>query len=187
MILENEFVKIDGASDLEDSSMAAGMCVVFEYPIAVNLMNYFDENLMYRRCLNSKYLFSRDQAVCLVAGLSKQGLTHLVDSNKINGKDILSPSVIGHIVRCKNLSSNWFQNLWFWGDLWFSAKIKPLEELNQLFCMLMLADEKYIKWYVKANPLWEKAMRDYWYGWRNEPEFVEHVIKKIKLKNPEIV
>ena len=179
MTLENGFVKISGASDLEDSSMAAGLCVLFDYPLTIDLNNYLDEHLMYRRCKDSKYSFSRDQAVCLVAGYWKQARYDIVDANKINGKDILSPAVKGHIQRCKGLKSAWFQDSWLWLELWFSAKCKPLDELNQLFAMMMVADKKYIKWYVKANPQWQDAVHLYWCGWRNEPEFAKLMIDVI--------
>jgi hypothetical protein len=206
MLLENGFVKIKGASDLEDSSMAAAMCVVFDYPIEVSLSKYLKQPYyewysMYQRCDNSKYLFSRDQTLCLVAGLYLKGMSDFVGLERVDGHDVFSPANKGHVKRCQGLKASWFQDLWFWADLAFSAYVKPLEELNQLFCMMMIADVKFMKWYCKANPRWREALRQYWYegymvkkiredgsgfiwikegNWRDEKEFCEHMICKIE-------
>ena len=186
MKVENGFVKITGASDLEDSSMAAGICATFNYPIAMDLFRYFNknDNYNYQRCDNSKYLFSRDQAICLTAGLKTQGFdAKFIGADRINGKDILSPSDKGHIKRCQGLKASWFEDAWFWAELAFSAKVKPLDELNQLLCKMMIADPKFIKWYCRNNPQWEQSLKNYWCendgAWRNEPELCAQMIYKI--------
>lgn len=189
MRLVDGFVKIEGSSDLEDSSMAAGLCALFKYPIQVNLALYLKQpyhewHSMYQRCDNSKYLFSRDQTIPLVAGLYTKGMTDFVGLERVDGKDIFSPSDRGHIRRCQGLKAYWYQDLYFWAELAFSAKVKPMEELNQLMAKLMVADKKFIKWYCKANPRWAESLRQYWWqgagAWRNEKDFCEHMILKIQ-------
>ncbi len=176
--------KPTGASDFQDSAALAGIMVTFNWPFEVRLFRYVTDNTLFspakyvRHPHEIKYDFSRDQAICLVAGLSKQ-VPELVDAEFITGKDFLSPSVRGHIERCKGGKATWFQDLWFWCDLWFSAKVKPMEELNQLFCMMMVANPKFIRWYCQNNPRWERALIDYWCGWRNEPELTNHMITEI--------
>lgn len=178
--------QVNGSSDLQDSAALAGMMTVFEWPQKIDLSQYVkSEPFRYvRHPLEEKYNFSRDQAVCLMAGLKKQNRPFLVQDWFITGKDFLSPSVRGHIARCQGSKSNWIQDLNFWADLYFSAKFKPLDELNQLFCMMMLADSKFIKWYCDANPKWQQAVKNYWCenagSWRNEPELAALMIEKIK-------
>jgi hypothetical protein len=183
--IENGFVKIAGSSDLEDSSMAAGLCAFTNYfgNITVSLNNYFDSKGFYRRCENSQYLFSRDQTICFLAGLWAQKYPKWkIDLKFVNGKDIMPPSVQGHVRRCKGLKSTWFQDQWLWAELYFSAKFKPMDELNQLFAMMLIADPKFLKWYCKNNKVWRESLRSYWCNWRNEPEFCEHFIKHIESK-----
>jgi hypothetical protein len=136
---------------------------------------------MYQRCADSKYLFSRDQTICLVAGLYLKGMSDFVSLDRVDGKDIFSPSVKGHIKRCQGGKASWFQDAWLWLDVWFHAKVKVLEEPNQLLCMMMVhPDKKYLKWWCANNPHWEMSIDVYWRGWRGEPELAELMIKKIK-------
>ena len=182
MRLENGFVKIEGSSDLEDSSMAAGMCVLFDYPIEVDLRKYIKPNGMYQRCNNSKYLFSRDQTICLVAGLSKVKLGLHSKSNlwRVDGKDWFSPANKGHIRRCDGLKASWFQDLWLKAEIMFHAKFTPLDEPNQLICMMLIAKIKYLKLWVRHNKKWRESIRTYWEGWRNEPYLSHLMIEKIE-------
>lgn len=185
MKLENGFVKITGATDLEDSSMAVGMCALFDCLPAVDIFNYFNRDSFdmlgtYRRCLNSKYLFSRDQTICFVVALLKANMTDLVSLDRVDGKDIFSPSVRGHINRCMGLNAYFYQDWWLWLDVWFHATCASRSEPNQLLCMMMIADPKYLKWWVENNHDWEFSITDYWCGWRNEPELAEMMIAKIK-------
>ena len=201
--------QVNGASDLQDSAALAGIMTVFEWPQKIDLRQYTApvETIIYRDKITDrlgqqesfkninmyvrhpaqyKYNFSRDQAICLMAGMSVQLIDRnfWINPNFITGVDWLSPAVKGHIERCKGLKSSWFQDLWFWADLYFSAKFKPMDELNQLFCMMMIADSKFIRWYCNANPHWPQAIKNYWCendgSWRNEPELAALMIEKIK-------
>ncbi len=191
--------KVSGATDLQDSAALAGIMTTFGWPQAIDLKQYIVFENCYRGFVyvrhpveDKGYDFSRDQFICLIAGLRTSGVigNFYVSKHRITGHDLLTPSVHGHIARCQGGKANWFQDAWFWADLWFSAKFKPLDELNQLFCMMMVADPKFIRWYCKANPQWEKALRIYWYeglgvglgDWRDEEELCEWMILKIREK-----
>lgn len=185
--------QVNGSTDLQDSAALAGIMTVFGWPQKVDLREYINwkngKRIYVRHPAEDKgYDFSRDQFICLSAGIRAMGHVgnFFVNTELITGRDILSPSVRGHVARCQGGNSTWFQDLWFWADLWFSANYKPLEELNQLFCMMMIADSKFIKWYCQANPQWEKAIKDYWCensgAWRNEPELADLMISKIRGK-----
>lgn len=182
--------QVNGSTDLQDSAALAGIMTVFRWPRLINLSKYILQDPKsplvkfdyVRHPLELVYDFSRDQTIALTSGFSVQA-PHLVDEKFITGKDILSPSVKGHIRRCRGETANFLQDAWFWADLWFSAKFKPLDELNQLFCMMQVADKKFMRWYCNANPQWRKALREYWFtgpgAWRNEEDLCEWMIARI--------
>ena len=171
--------RVQGASDLQDSAAFAGMLTVFGWPQSIPLEKYvIEENAVkkyVRHPLERIYNFSRDQYVCLIAGLKTQDRTDLVDQSYVDGKDFMSPSIKGHERRCKGLKAYFWQDWNLWLDLWFSAKFKPLDELNQVLSIMMIAPPKFAKWYDKANPNWRAAVLNYWChgagAWRSEPEF----------------
>lgn len=173
----------NGATDFNDSARLAGILALFQYPVEkeIDLTLYINDACKYiRHPKEYKYDFSRDQAVCLMAGLWIDGLPYLVDKNSITGKDFLSPSVRGHIRRCQGLEATWFQNLWLKLDIIWNAFCDPLSEPNQLLCMLMVAGPEYVKMWTELNPSWEFAIIKYWSGWRDEPELAKHMIKRIE-------
>lgn len=182
------FPRPNGATDFQDSAFLAGMMVAFDWPEFVPLSKYIVPGIPFKYVRHPTedkgYDFSRDQYVGLSTGYAIGGDYALVDEECITGKDYLSPSINGHTLRCKGLQAKWYQDLNFWADLWFSAKVKPMEELNQLFCMMRIADKKFVRWYCMANPKWRQALRNYWYEnegkWRDEGAFCEHVILQIE-------
>lgn len=175
--------KDSGATDFNDSARIAGIIALFQYPTDryLWLTEYINDAGKYiRHPKEYKYNFSRDQAVCLMAGLWFNGLSYLVDKKAITGKDILSPSVMGHIRRCQGKKANWFQNLWLKLDIYYNAYIDPLSEPNQLICMLMVAGPEYVKLWTKLNTKWRQAITDYWCGWRGESNLAAHMINRIE-------
>lgn len=169
--------KENGADDLEDSARLAGILTVFDINKKIPLDSYLKNKEYTRHPSGSKYDFSRDQAICLLAGLSRQGKFSIIKKEYINGNDILSPSVTGHIKRCHGDKSNTMENLWLWLDVAYHAIITPLEEPNQILCMMLIADKKYLKFWLKINRQWRESIRLYWCGWRKEPELAEDMIK----------
>lgn len=172
-----------GASDLQDSARLAGIMQVFgwDLPLDHYLMRKPGEKSYYvRHPKEIKYDFSRDQAVCLMAGYHFAGLPQFVDKSCVTGKDFFSPSVMGHVARCEGKKATWFQNLWLKIDILWNAFFAPLSESNQLICMLMVAGPEYLKLWTDMNDEWETSIRNYWYGWRGEPELANKMIDTIK-------
>jgi len=180
----NGLPKDNGATDYQDSARLAGIMAVFEWPRGVNLQGYLDmgQKPKYVRhpFEESKSDFSRDQAICLMAGMCYSHMPIQVDRRFVDGKDWFSPSQMGHVRRCQGLKAYWYQNLWLWLDVLWACYVKPMAEPNQLLCMLMVADPKYLRFYVKHNKKWKEAILAYWCGWRNEKELAELMITKIR-------
>lgn len=178
--------KDNGASDLQDSARLAGILTVFEWPRVVAVSRYFDqEKRIFVRHPNERiYDFSRDQAICLMAGFYKRRLD--VDRAWVDGKDIFSPSHMGHVRICQGLAPRFHQKMWLWLDVLYSCFYQPMGEPNQLLCILMVADKKYLKFWLKYNKHWRDAIREYWCEgageWRKEPELAEHMIKVLESK-----
>lgn len=182
--------KENGASDRLDSARLAGIMTVFEFRPRVECSKYVVHNwntgsYTYVRHPDERgeLDFSRDQAMCLMAGLWRQWLNHLVSEKFIDGKDILTPSHMGHIRRCQGKDSSWIQDAWLWLDVLWACKVKPDAESNQLLSILMVADKKYLKFYLKNHPDWKKTIKDYWCQWRNEPDLADHMIKTLEEFN----
>lgn len=195
----------NGASDRQDSARLAGILTLFDWPQKIDLREYGTpkEEFLYRdkitghlsrqvswKYLNAyvrhpaeyKYDFSRDQAICLIAGLSRQFPSDFwINAKYITGNDFLSPSVKGHIQRCKGLKASWWQDQWLKAEILISAKFSPLGEPNQILCMCVVAGPEWVKRYCKANPQWKRAIEIYWKeSYRNEPELCDHMIQKIE-------
>lgn len=176
--------KENGADDFEDSARLAGILTVFEINLEIPLDRYLSmkDSFMYIRHPISRHDFSRDQAICLVAGFVKQRRSQFVDKKFIKGKDFLPPSVTGHIKRCQGKESNWFEDLWLWLDVLWSVIVVPKEEPNQILCMMLMAPPKYLDFWLKHNVWWRESITDYWSGWRGEPELAQKMIKFLEGK-----
>lgn len=174
--------KDNGATDFQDSARLAGIMQIFGWilPIEQYVIQKNGKTIYARHPLEDKYDFSRDQAVCLVAGLWKANKIDLVNESYVTGRDIFSPSVKGHFKRCKNMQANWFQNLWLKFDILWHSYVTPLDEPNQLICMMMVAGPDYIKMWKKHNKQWQKSIKDYWCGWRNEQYLASEMIKQLE-------
>lgn len=164
------------------------------------------EGLMGIRCpgeppADNPYNFSRDQLVLLVAGLYTQGNIELTKQLYIkakergyraqniehdypgttkkwpDGPDILSPSVMNHLRLCAGLPGFAIGYGFLVLDILINAAFTPMREPNQLIAMCVVAGPKYVRLYKKTTSKWREALRDYWSGWRREPEIAEHVIQ----------
>lgn len=174
--------KDTGASDLQDSARLAGIMITFNYPAPIDLFKYVDvdDSRYVRHPKEYIYDFSRDQALCLMAGLATRKLYFLVNRNYVSGKDIFSPSHWGHVKRCQGSKANFFQDAWLWVDVLYSCHVKPMSEPNQILCMLKIAPKKFLLYWLKNNKVWREAIREYWCGWRGETELAEHMIKNLE-------
>lgn len=185
MIFDNlGLPKENGADDLQDSARLAGLVTLFNYDIIQNkrvpIGLYVKGGKYVRHPNESKYDFSRDQALCLMAGLYKDKVTWLVGRSFIDGKDLFTPSHMGHIARCQGKEASFIQNLWLKADILFHAKFTPTEESNQLIAMMMVAGPDYVRLWKKHNYRWRESIINYWCGWRSEVEFARHMIETIE-------
>jgi hypothetical protein len=183
--------KDEGSSDLQDSARLAGLAVVFGFDLAQNKNIPIEKYVVtipalgsthyVRHPLEYKYDFSRDQAICLMAGLHKAGMYRLVDKKYIDGKDIFSPSHNGHVRICQGKKPRFYQSAWLMLDILYSVIFTPRDEPNQLLCMLMVHPNKfYLKFWLKHNKHWPEAILLYWAGWRNEFKLADHMIQVLK-------
>lgn len=195
MIFLSGYPKIQGASDLEDSSHLAGILAITEHPQAVDCTKYVVPKSMnyliplsavfkYIRCPNSVNSFSRDQAWLLMVALLKQGKKHQVDTNLIDGKDFIPPSLKGVETIAKRGKPYFWQKWWAMCEVWIHAKLQPLEEPFQTIA----ACEAYglYEFWTSRNKLWRWSILRYLAqldgAWRGEPELAEWVINYIENK-----
>lgn len=179
-----------GSTDKQDSARAAGLCVLFDLHPEIDLTMYTskltNERKYFRHPHESIYSMSRDQTICLFAGMWKQKLFDLIDPNYATEGDLVSPAVRGHFRRCRRLDSNWFQDAWLMADVYAHAWFNPTGEPNQLISMLMVADPKFLRAWCKLNKHWRTSIQIYWYmgegAWRGERELGEKMIKVIEEK-----
>ena len=177
----------NGASDLQDSARLAGVMTVFDWPQSIPIRYYckyqpvLGTSFMYvRHPEEIIYSFSRDQFVCLIAAYFKKGMLNYVNKAFVTGRDIMPPSVKGHIARCQGRKATWLQDLWLKGEIIAHAKLSPTGEPNQLLCMLMVAGPEWVKMWVRWNPKWQESINAYWRdSYRNEPELAALMIQKI--------
>lgn len=186
----------DNASDKQDSARLAGFLTTFEWPRSFNLLEYVKSvpmppsNDVYafkyvRHPEEYIYDLSRDQYVCLIAGLSKQDHQEIISREFVNGKDFMSPTIAGHERRCKGIKTSLWQNAWFVGDIVVYAIecLWNIDEPNQLLCMAEVAGKNWLKFFCIITP-WKKALRKYWIETRTKPEIelVDHVIKYVESR-----
>lgn len=188
MFWYKSYPRDNGATDFMDSARLMGMLSVFKYQGLV-LSSYFVglkvvrcpvSNVDGDQCTDHKN-FSRDQLVPLIAGYCGVGpYAHILADNIrfifCPNWDILSPSQLNHIRMCIGKKPSWFGLKWLELDIWYNAKFAPMSEPNQLLCMLMIAGPEYVRKWKSANVSWEKAIRTYWEGFRDEKEVSDLIV-----------
>ncbi len=199
MIYFKGYPRANGVTDFCDSAVMAGLLSVFKL-YEFSIPGYFDiygnplrsgaSDIADDKCFDPM-TFSRDQLTCLIAGYYAQNrhvevamiYDKVVENNWLcPNNDILSPSNRGHINFCAGKPVSWMQEKWLYLDVMFSALVKPKHESNQLLCMLMIRDVKFLRLYTKLYAGWYNTIYDYWCGWRNEPELAESMVLAIKEK-----
>lgn len=174
-----------GASDYQDSARLAGMAVLFGLHPEIPLNFYVIKKGFYVRHPHEYiYSMSRDQSICLFAGLWAQKRFDLIDSDYGTEGDLVSPGVRGHFRRCARLGSTWFQDAWLMADVYVHAWITPTAEPNQLIAQMMTAEPKFMRMWCKLNGSWRLSIRLYWSegdgSWRGERELAEKMIQVIE-------
>jgi hypothetical protein len=196
MIFLNGLPRIQGASDMQDSSHLAGILAIFDHPQAVDCMKYVVPwvginygKYKYVRCPDEQnYDFSRDQATLLMAGLLAQDKGAAVNLNFILGKDLLPPSVRGLEAIAKTGKASWLSHWWLKREIQWHSTLQPLEEPFQIIALCRSYDRahgtKYLKLWTESNKLWRWSIRRYLCeldgAWRDEKELCEFVIQKIE-------
>jgi hypothetical protein len=190
MKLINDLPVITGSSDAADSAFFAGMLITFEYPgIDKSIVaKYFDKhNNLVRHPIecNDPCDFSRDQMVPLVSAMN-QGLA-LMYFNKMKDRhfiapngDVLSSSVVNHLKICAGLKPKLLGKLDLILGIAWSSFVDKKHEVNQLLCLCKIAGPGYMKLLIMLKKDLDQNIRDYYCGWRNEPEFGEYLISKIR-------
>jgi hypothetical protein len=134
---------------------------------------------------------SRDQLVCAVVGMNKEAAEKVRKRHNLMfiNKDFLAPDVMLHLALC---ADHWSKHLWgiigypwLMLSIFWSTKIKPDHELNQIFCQCVIAGPKYLQKLINMHPNWRINLEDYWgkypntsHGyWRAQPEIAEAMIK----------
>lgn len=179
----------NGSTDNADSARLAGILKVIDYQSDFDIRRYLTRDGYVRHPVTGNYSvsgmlgFSRDQSVCLFAGFHADKLPHYADAyyRPTNG-DIVTPSVRGHYKRCAGDKASWFQDMWLWLDVIYSALVDPLAEPNQLICVLLTHPNiDYLKAWTQWNKQWEDAVDLYWsYSFRNEPSVAYYIKKKVR-------
>lgn len=97
-----------------------------------------------------------------------------------NGADVLSPSHMNHLRLCSRQRGTLLGYLWLNIDIAFYSLFTPKAEPNQLLCMALVAGPKYVKRMRRWNRHLDTAIRNYWSGWRAEPELAEHMVSYLQ-------
>jgi hypothetical protein len=144
-------------------------------------------------------MFSRDQAVCLAAGLFAQGnrlaLCDLYLAAKRSGNraqnflewdgtkkrwgaDYMPPHVMGALAVAAGIQDRLtaWQASWLYAEMIFNGVFNPLNEPNQIFSICFMSGKQWIKRYKKINRQWKNSIVDYWCGWRDEKELAADFI-----------
>lgn len=186
----------NGASDFADSSHLAGILAVTEHPQAVNCREYVSFEGAFnkegkpckyvRHPLETRYDFSRDQAILLMSGLIAQGHNEYVNLAFITGKDILPPSVRGLVRIAQGKKPTLIQRAWLKAEIYWHGYLQPLDEPFQIIALCLSYGDEYLKLWTSKNKLWRWSIYRYWSqldgAWRGEPELAEYIVQFVERK-----
>lgn len=213
----NGLPKDSGASDYADSARLAGLLATFGHPAMdrEKILQYVKEEggeLVGMRypyvdptgnlSSNNPKNFTRDQLMCLAAGLSAldcpvacakllgaaerrgnraQNVEKDVPgSTKLfpDGADLLTPSNVNHLEMCAGFKGTLLGKAWLVMDICWNAWFSPMSEPNQLMCQAKIAGPMYVKLMRRLNKKLDAAIDEYWSGWRGEPELAQFLKEK---------
>lgn len=188
-ICQHNIFKMSEPIDGGDTASRTGIMALCGSKIDQELMTSFihEDGLVrhpFQKKWNDPRETSRDQLVCYAAGLSEVsryfcGLLQNYYKFFIN-KDILMPDVRSHLRRCAGMKPTMLGNLFLLLGILWSTKIRPNEEQNQIICMVIVAGPFYRDLYMRWHLTWRENVREYWCGWRDQPEIAEALIKKME-------
>lgn len=192
----------NGSTDSLDSARLAGMMAISGHVSAPLCSRYLirQEGKLFGvrhptdffNKANDPRIFSRDQTICLAAGLLIQKATQEIGElvNRIKeannraqnwmemdgkakpyGGDIILPHVIQALEMAAGLRSELsiLGKLMLKADILVNAWFTPTREPNQLIALCFMAGPEYLQFYKKHTKSWRDAIQDYWEdSFRNE-------------------
>lgn len=159
---------------------------------------------------NNPNNFTRDQLVCYVAGCFAAGYSGICERAFItavhrrlraqnteadvpgstkhfpDGADLLMPDIMYFLGICAGLPKFVLAGLAIFGypmlvlNILWSTLVKPYGEQNQLICICSIVGVRTLKFYRWLHPNYQKALVQYWGGWRDQMEIADKVINKIE-------
>lgn len=186
MIVRDKFGIIVQHPDMDegDSASRTGIMALCGSHEDQELLWLFTHNLTFVRHpfaekWNKASQLSRDQLVCIAAGTTtKKSLllkeTCLAYANKwFCNKDFLDPGVRLFLYKCARAKAPWHIRLL--GPIFLRLSIlwtclHEKEELNQLLCICIVMQGKYLTRLYEWHPSSYKNVMDYWGGWRDQAE-----------------
>lgn len=156
----------------------------------------------------TKKNFSRDQVVPFMLGMKaygeRTGATYITkkifwshakrlflcqntyrnDGTGPKFPDILAPDHILHLILCARVWPFYIWGLigypWLIASIYWSTRVKPEAEQNQIICQVLAAGKPFLKLYLKWHPDFKKNLRNYWGGWRDQIEMADVMIDYIE-------
>lgn len=189
--LVNGYPVDSGASDCMDSARLAGIMTMIGMegaPDCEDYLNVFGLGVRHPnppiedvKSSGTQY-FSRDQKICLAAGLKAQGKSargmydyvishgnkaqnHIEDdgSEKRFGGDYCLPHVVGALAIAAGVQERltFIQKCFLFADLVSNAIFTPMREQNQIIALCYITG--YLKLYARLTPSYKDANLKYWY------------------------
>ena len=181
--------KENGASDKMDSARLAGLMAsigmkvqLSRYIKYLNHLNAVGVRHPSEQPARNYKNFTRDQLLCLVAGLYFNKEYSTVDDLRTtiklnnyrcqnteydypgttksfpNGPDLLMPSHISHLRMCAGLNPTILGKIWLRAEIIYNAFVTPLAEPNQLICMLLVSGVDDLRLWTRLNKKWREAL-----------------------------
>lgn len=204
----NTFYKDGG-----DSARAAGLMAMCGSKTDLMLLNLFIQEGRgvrhpYQNFHNNPNNFTRDQLLCLLAGINSKNSFYIkvvtkdlfwqhakrlffcqnthnqegIEKPWYNGRDPLGPHHVGMFIKAAGL---WWL-YWFlpvaWAfmllDMIITRVVSPTRETNQMIAMCAVFGTF---WLILLNKMfdWELNTKEYWSGWRDQKEIGEEIIKYV--------
>ena len=171
-------------ADGGDSAARVGIMAAFGSKVEQGVLQYYWDAPR-RHPFQTRWYrvadFSRDQWIPWMAGYWAMGR---VPPNKFIwrvNKDILLPDQWLHRAICSK-AARWYHYplgyLFLFLHIMWACYVRPGHELNQIASQALVAGPWWLRLLYKSHPNYNKNFREYYGGWRNQPEIAEFIIKQ---------